>query len=75
MDLYVKQTFDEWLEDATKEEMINDLKARWNEETNGNAIFISALEKTNISDLRDTILEKVKDLYKVRFPYKSEFFY
>ncbi|HVG14735.1 MAG TPA: GTPase HflX [Chitinophagaceae bacterium] len=75
MDLYVKQTFDEWLDEATKEEMINDLKARWNEETNGNAIFISALEKTNISDLRDTILEKVKDLYKVRFPYKSEFFY
>ncbi|HVG15980.1 MAG TPA: hypothetical protein VM935_13505, partial [Chitinophagaceae bacterium] len=63
------------LDEATKEEMINDLKARWNEETNGNAIFISALEKTNISDLRDTILEKVKDLYKVRFPYKSEFFY
>jgi GTP-binding protein HflX len=75
MDLYVKDTFDEWLEESTKEEMINDLKARWNEETNGNAIFISALHKTNINDLRDTILQKVKELYKIRFPYKTEFFY
>ena len=75
MDLYIKQTFDEWLDDATKEQILADLKARWQGETNGNAIFISALERTNIDGLRKTILDKVRELYRIRFPYKTEFFY
>lgn len=75
MDVYVQQTFDEWLEAGTKEEILRDLKERWQRETNGNAIFISALERTNIEELRDTILQKVRELYRIRFPYKTEFFY
>jgi GTPase len=75
MDLYIKNTFDEWLEDETKEQILNDLKARWQGETEGNAIFISALERTNIDVLRKTILDKVRELYRIRYPYKTEFFY
>jgi GTP-binding protein HflX len=75
MDLYIRQTFDEWLDDATKEQILADLKARWQGETNGNSIFISALERTNIEELRKTILDKVRELYRVRFPYKTDFFY
>ena len=75
MDLYVKNTFDEWLEESTKEEILNDLRERWEQQTNGNAIFISALGRTNIDVLRNTILEKVRELYRIRYPYKSEFFY
>ncbi|MBN8673834.1 MAG: GTPase HflX [Chitinophagales bacterium] len=75
MDLYEKHTFDEWLEESTKEQILDDLKERWNRETNGNAIFISALEKRNIDGLRTTILEKVRLMYKLRYPYKTEFLY
>ncbi len=75
MDLYVKHTFDEWLEEGTKEEILKDLEERWQQQTGGNAIFISALEKTNIDALRKTILERVRELYRVRYPYKTEFFY
>lgn len=75
MDLYEKHTFDEWLEETTKEEILDDLKERWNRETNNNAIFISALEKRNIDGLRKTILEKVRLMYKLRYPYKTEFLY
>lgn len=75
MDLYEKNTFDEWLEEATKEELLNDLKERWQQQTNGNAIFVSALERINIEALRTTILEKVRELYRVRYPYRTEFFY
>jgi GTP-binding protein HflX len=75
MDLYIKNTIDEWLEESTKEEILNDLKQRWQEQTAGNAIFISALERTNIEALRDTILEKVRELYRIRYPYKTAFFY
>jgi GTP-binding protein HflX len=75
MDLYIKNTFDEWLDDEVKGQILEDLKARWQGETNGNAIFISALERTNIDELRKTILEKVRELYQIRYPYKTEFFY
>jgi GTPase len=75
MDLYIKNTFDEWLDDATKQQILEDLKSRWQNETQGNAIFISALERTNIDMLRKTILDKVRELYQIRYPYKTEFFY
>jgi GTP-binding protein HflX len=75
MDLYIKQTFDEWLDESTKKQILEDMEAKWQRETNGNALFISALERTNIDGLRATILEKVKELYRIRYPYKSEFEY
>ncbi|MCU7550662.1 GTPase HflX [Chitinophagaceae bacterium LB-8] len=75
MDLYIKNTFDEWLEAGTKEEILRDLEERWQQQTGGNAIFISALERTNIDKLRKTILDKVRELYRVRYPYKTEFFF
>lgn len=75
MDLYEQQTFDEWLEDSTKQDILRDLEARWQHETNGNAVFISAIEKRNMSELRNTILEKVRLMYKLRYPYKTEFIY
>jgi GTP-binding protein HflX len=75
MDLYEAQTFDEWLEESTKKEILEDLQERWNNETSGNAVFVSAIEKTNIDMLRKTILEKVRELYRIRYPYKSEFLY
>ena len=75
MDLYEAQTFDEWLEESTKKEILEDLRDRWNNETNGNAVFVSAIEKTNFDLLRKTVLEKVRELYRIRYPYKSEFLY
>lgn len=75
MDLYEKNTFDEWLEEETKQEILQDLRDRWNNETNGNAVFISALEKRNIDALRLTILNKVRELYRIRYPYKTDFIY
>jgi GTP-binding protein HflX len=75
MDLYIKHTFDEWLAEETKEQILNDMKARWQEQTGGNAIFVSALERMHIDELRKAILDKVRELYRVRYPYKTEFFY
>jgi GTP-binding protein HflX len=75
MDLYEQHTFDEWLEESTKKEILEDLHDRWNNETGGNAVFISALEKKNIDQLRQTILQKVRELYRIRYPYKTEFLY
>jgi GTP-binding protein HflX len=75
MDLYEEKTFDEWLEESTKKEILEDLYDRWNNETGNNAVFISAIEKRNLDVLRDTILRKVREIYRVRYPYKTDFFY
>ncbi len=75
MDLYEKNTFDEWLEPGTRKEILDDLFERWQRETNGNAVFVAAIEKRNLDRLRQTILEKVRLMYKVRYPYKTEFLY
>jgi GTP-binding protein HflX len=75
MDLYEKNTFDEWLEPGAKQEILADLYERWQRETNGNAVFVSAVEKRNFDTLRQTILEKVRLMYRLRYPYKSEFYF
>ncbi|HEX4875270.1 MAG TPA: GTPase HflX [Chitinophagaceae bacterium] len=75
MDLYEETTFDEWLDESTKKEILEDLYERWQRETNGNAVFIAATEKRNLEALRQTILHKVRELYRIRYPYKTEFIY
>lgn len=74
MDLYEQQTFDEWLEDEVKQDLLRQLKKYWNNETHNNCIFISATEKMNVDELRVTILDKVKEIYSIRYPYKTMFF-
>ena len=75
MDLYEQNTFDQWLQEDVKMEILKDLKEKWENITQGNCVFISALERKNIDLLRQTILNKVRDLYRIRYPYKSEYFF
>ena len=75
IDQYETRNFDPWLEEGVKQELLSELRERWERETNGNAVFISATERRNLDDLRQTILQKVRELYKIRYPYKSEFLY
>ena len=75
MDLYVKNTFDEWLDEDTKTQLLEELKQRWINVTQGNCIFISATEKQNIDELRKVLTDKIRELYRIRYPYKTEFLY
>ena len=75
MDKYEKENFDQWLDAEVKIELLGDLKQRWQDETKDNCVFISAIEKTNIDVLRQTILNKVREMYRIRYPYKAEYFY
>ena len=71
LDLYEANTFDEWLEDEVKQELLLELKEKWDRATNNNCVFISALEKKNIDALREIILTKVRELYLIRYPYRD----
>lgn len=75
MDVYEKNAFDKWLTEDIKQQILEDLKQKWQRETNGNCVFVSAVEKTNIDVLRQTILNKVREIYQVRYPYKAEYFF
>ncbi len=75
MDLYEKNTFDQWLEPEVKEDLLRELKGRWQETTQGNCVFISATEKSNIDELKQIVLNKVRELYQIRYPYKAEYFF
>ncbi len=75
MDKYQAESFDEWLEEDVKKDILNDLKQRWQNETKDNCVFVSAIDKTNIDVLKQTILNKVREMYQIRYPYKAEFFY
>ncbi|MEI6264200.1 MAG: GTPase HflX [Sphingobacteriia bacterium] len=71
MDVYEEKTFDEWLEDSVKQELLQDLKDKWDNITNNNCVFVSATERNNLDALRDLILERVREMYQVRYPYKT----
>jgi GTP-binding protein HflX len=75
MDLYEKQTFDPWLEEEVRAELISELREKWMRETNDKAVFISATERMNVEELRSSILNAVKEAYKVRYPYRTEYFF
>jgi GTP-binding protein HflX len=71
MDMYIERTFDDWLEDQVKEELLQDLKDKWNLATDHNCVFVSAVEKMNIDELRNMMLERIRAQYRIRYPYKT----
>ncbi len=75
IDQYEKNTFDPWLDESVKKELMNELREKWKRETDDNCVFVSATEKINIDELRNSILSRVRELYRVRYPYKSAFIY
>jgi GTP-binding protein HflX len=75
MDQYEKNTFDEWLPEEVKEQLLTELRERWQAQTSGKCVFISATQKTNIKELRQVVLNHVRELYQKKYPYKAEFFY
>ena len=71
MDLYTEKNFDEWLDESVQQEILRELKEKWDEATDNNCVFVSAQEKNNIDALREMILMKVRDMYKIRYPYRT----
>lgn len=74
MDLYEINAFDEWLEPEVKNDLLNQLKKRWEHEAHCSCHFISATEKNNIEELRETMLHLVREMYGIRYPYKTVFY-
>ena len=74
MDLYEEITFDKYLPEGERHDILTELKSSWMQRTNDNAVFISALKKQNVDEFRKQIFQKVKKLYLERFPYKAGYY-
>jgi GTP-binding protein HflX len=74
IDLYTEKHFDEFLHDDVKNEILNSLKQTWNTRTQNNCVFISATQRINIDELRAKLLQEVKEMYHIRYPYHAEFY-
>lgn len=73
MDLYEERTYDEWLDPEVRLSLVHELKKRWENETAGKCVFISATERRDIDQLRSSILNHVREMYTKRYPYKTGF--
>jgi GTP-binding protein HflX len=74
MDLFEEKTFDPWLEDSVKKEILAQIKKRWENDTGGNCVFISATQRHNIAELRDMLYNMIKRCYEERYPYLTSFY-
>ncbi|HPE84399.1 MAG TPA: GTPase HflX [Aequorivita sp.] len=50
---------------------LEEWKQTWMAKLNGDAIFISALNKVNFNEFRKLVYDKVKEIHTARFPYNS----
>ena len=74
IDAYEPEPWDP--EDLTQEKTdqhnsIEEWKKTWMARTNGDALFISALEKDNLSEFRKIVYQKVREIHITRFPYNN----
>jgi len=66
---YIRKDEDDLTPKLKENLSLDELKNTWMARTNGPSIFISALQKQNIEELRNMIYEKVRAIHITRYPY------
>lgn len=77
IDIYHPEKIDKddlMTEKTTAHYTLEEWKQTWMSKLNGEAIFISALNKENFSEFRKLVYEKVREIHTTRFPY-NDFLY
>ncbi|NOJ76548.1 GTPase HflX [Empedobacter stercoris] len=71
---YTKQDEDDLSEKKFENYSLEDWKRTWMAKTDYPTLFISATEKDNLEELRETVYEEVKELHMKHFPYNNFLF-
>ena len=74
IDAYTHQTIAEddlMTEKASRHFTLEEWKQTWMSRMNGDAIFISAINKENIQEFREKVYKKVREIHITRFPYNN----
>ncbi len=72
IDAYTPEAFDEtdlMIERDKAHFSLEEWKETWMAKTQGDAVFISAAQKTNMEHFRNRVYQKVRELHITRFPY------
>ena len=71
---YVKKDDDDLTPRLRENIPLEELKQTWMAKMNDNCIFISALERINIDELKSRLYEMAKEIHMKRFPYNDFLF-
>lgn len=72
IDLYKERYFDEMLDQFTANDILSEISERLKHQYNCENLFISAISKDNIEQLRNIITEMVKEQYLIRYPHQPK---
>jgi GTP-binding protein HflX len=72
VDLYRQLYFDDFLDQGTKEEIMQEIQQKFSHLYPYPNVLISATEKENIEQLRDVLKEMIAREYTVRYPYQTK---
>jgi len=72
LDLYRERTFDALLEEEVKQDILAETQSRLKNTYEHDNIFISAIQKENIDQLREKMASMIKEHYEVRYPYQTK---
>ncbi len=70
IDAYRELNFDKLLDAETKQEIERELQQNLKNQFEYDNIFISALERENLEELREKVITMVKREYQIRYPYE-----
>ncbi len=71
---YIKKDEDDLTPSSKENQSLEDLKKTWMARSETPALFISALEKQNVEELKNILYEEVKRIHMVRYPYNDFLF-
>ncbi len=72
IDSYRKRNYDAFLEDEIKSEIEKELKENLENNLNNPGIFISALKKEGVPELREILSSMIRKEYEKRYPYQAK---
>jgi len=72
VDLYREKNFDKYLDENTRDEIMVELKSNLKHNFEYDNIFISAITKENIAELRDKLSDMIEIQYTIRYPYRPK---
>jgi GTP-binding protein HflX len=71
MDLYAERYFDKYLSGEVKEELLEEFRKNTRKSMKHKCVFISALDKRDMEEMRQALALMVQDMYYKRYPYAS----
>ncbi|MBK7008511.1 MAG: GTPase HflX [Saprospiraceae bacterium] len=72
VDLYREKNFDKYLDENTQKEIMDELKSNLKHNFEHDNIFISAVTKENIAELRNKMKDMIEIQYTIRYPYRPK---